>query len=89
MSNSSSKKILQQLLAPDSSITPEASSNIIVNTPDNSELLNELDTYSFDLDIESIDQFIILDNNVNNNININCSNNNFVILLSQLLLNQM
>ncbi|KAL5246303.1 hypothetical protein ACI65C_013711 [Semiaphis heraclei] len=76
MSNSRSKKILQ-LLAPDSSITPEASSNSIVNAPDNSELLNELDTYSFDLDIESIDQFIILGDSVNNNININCSNNNF------------
>jgi len=79
MSNSRSKKILQKLLAPDSSITPEASSNIIVKyAPDNSELFNEIDTYGFDLDIESIDQFIILDDNINNNININCSNNNFV-----------
>lgn len=77
MSNSRSKKILQQLLAPDSSITPEASSKSIVNAPDSSELLNELDTYRFDLDIESIDQFIILGDSVNNNININCSNNNF------------
>jgi hypothetical protein len=29
------------------------------------------------MDIENIDKFIILDNNVNNNMNINCNNNNF------------
>lgn len=75
MSNSRSKKILRQLVAPNTSVTPEASSNIKVNVPDNNELLSELENYNFNLDIESIDQFdIILDDNV---IKFN-SNNSFV-----------
>jgi len=57
------------LVAPNTSVTPEASSNMKVNAPEN---------YNFNLDIESIDQFIILDDNVNNNnIKFN-SNNSFV-----------
>lgn len=53
-----------------------------MNAPENSELLDKLQNYSFSLDIESIDQFIILDDNVdNNNINLN---NNFVNIINNL-----
>lgn len=53
-------------------------SNITVNDPDNSETLNEHENDSFDLNIESIEQFVMLDDNVNiDEINFN-SNNSFV-----------
>lgn len=69
-SHSRSKKILQIA----SYSYTRNNSNIKVNTPDNTKLLNELENYNFNLDIESIDQFIILDDNGNNNVssNSNC-----------------
>lgn len=73
MSNSRSKKILQQIVASSTSITSETTSNIQVNAPVNSELEN----YSFNFDINSIDQFIILDDDVHNN-----NNNNFVNIIN-------
>jgi len=71
MSNSKSNKMLAQIASNASN-----NSNITVNDSDISEILNEHENDSFDLDIESIEKFVMLYGNINiDEINFNSNKN--------------